>query len=194
MHRVVDESDDGLKNLHRRLQGCEASRRVTEITWQRQPDPDTTDTHPGVYCLRTSQSDWDESTLWNTYTMLTDLEAVFRSLKFELDLRPVHHQIAKRVSGHLFITVLAYHLVHAIRFRLKQEKIFSNWPTIRKTMSTQSRVTVSMQSKNGETIHIRKSTRPEQDQLLIHSALNLKSHPGNTVKTTLCNKTKEVVP
>jgi transposase len=163
----------------------EKNNNATEITWQRQPDPDTTDTHPGVYCLRTSQSDWDESTLWNTYTMLTDLEAVFRSLKSELGLRPVHHQIAKRVSGHLFITVLAYHLVHAIRFRLKQKENFNSWSTIQKTMSTQSRVTVSMQSKNGETIHIRKSTRPEPDQLLIHSALNLKSHPGNTVKTTI---------
>ena len=117
--------------------------------------------------------------------MLTDLEAVFRSLKSELGLRPVYHQITKRVSGHLFITVLAYHLAHAIRFRLKQKKNFNSWSTIRKTMSTQSRVTVSMQCKNGDTVHIRKSTRPEPDQLLIHSALDLKSQPGNTVKTTL---------
>ncbi len=48
------------------------SGNATEITWQQQPKPETTDTHPGVYCLRTSQTSWDESTLWNTYTMLTD--------------------------------------------------------------------------------------------------------------------------
>ncbi|MEA2115694.1 MAG: hypothetical protein U9P36_09975, partial [Thermodesulfobacteriota bacterium] len=53
------------------------------------PAPDTTDTYPGVYCLRTSQTGWDESRLWKTYTMLTDLEAVFRSLKSELGLRPI---------------------------------------------------------------------------------------------------------
>jgi transposase len=49
--------------------------------------------------------------------MLTNLEAVFRSLKSELGMRPVHHQLADRVSGHLFITVLAYHLVHTIRIQ-----------------------------------------------------------------------------
>ena len=37
-------------------------------------------THPGVYCLRTNIADWDEAALWRTYTTLTDLEAVFRSL------------------------------------------------------------------------------------------------------------------
>jgi hypothetical protein len=63
----------------------EKSGNASKITWQQQPAPDTTDTYPGVYCLRTSQTDWDEATLWNTYTMLTDLEAVFRSLKSELD-------------------------------------------------------------------------------------------------------------
>ena len=163
----------------------EKNGNATNITWKCQPAPETTDTHPGVYCLRTSQTDWDEATLWNTYTMLTDLEAVFRSLKSELGLRPVHHQIAKRVSGHLFITVLAYHLVHTIRFRLKQVNIYSSWSSLRKILSPQSRVTVSMQCKNGNTVHVRKSTRPEVNQQMIYSALGIKSQPGHAVKTTI---------
>jgi len=161
------------------------SGNAGKITWQRKPAPDTTDTYPGVYCLRTSQTGWDESRLWKTYTMLTDLEAVFRSLKSELGLRPIHHQIAKRVSGHLFITVLAYHLVHTIRFRLKQMDNHSSWSSLRKILSTQSRVTVSMQCKNGGTVHVRKSTRPEPNQQEIYSALGLKSHPGQAIKTTI---------
>jgi len=48
-------------------------------------------THPGVYCLRSSETTWGAQTLWHTYTMLTDLEAVFRGLKSELGLRPVYH-------------------------------------------------------------------------------------------------------
>jgi len=161
------------------------SGNASKITWQRKPAPDTTDTYPGVYCLRTSQTGWDESTLWKTYTMLTDLEAVFRSLKSELGLRPIHHQIAKRVSGHLFITVLAYHLVHTIRFRLKQMDNHSSWSSLRKILSTQSRVTVSMQCKNGSTVHVRKSTRPEPNQQEIYSALGIKNHPGQAIKTTI---------
>lgn len=163
----------------------EQTGNATGITWKQQPKPETTDTHPGVYCLRTSQTDWDESTLWNTYTMLTDLEAVFRSLKSELGLRPVHHQITTRVSGHLFITVLAYHLVHTIRFRLKQAGIHSSWSSIRTTLSTQCRMTVSMLCKDGSTVHVRKSNRPETNQQEIFSALSLKNHPGCTVKTTI---------
>ena len=156
-----------------------------KITWQQQPAADTTDTYPGVYCLPTSQTDWDEATMWNTYTMLTDLEAVFCSLKSELGLRPIHHQITRRVSGHLFITVLAYHLVHAIRFRLKQAVINSSWSSLRKILSSQSRVTVSMQCKNGRTVHVRKSTRPEVEQKKIYAALGIKNHPGGIIKTTI---------
>ena len=163
----------------------DAGGNAIKITWQQKPTPNTTDTYPGVYCLRTSHTEWDESTLWKTYTMLTDLEAVFRSLKSELGLRPVHHQLADRVSGHLFITVLAYHLVHTIRFRLKQMQIHSSWSTLRKLLSTQHRVTVTMQCKNGGTVHIRKSTRPEPKQQEIYSVLGVKSHPGHTIKTTI---------
>ena len=53
--------------------------------------------------------------MWRTYIMLTDLEAVFRSLKSELGLRPIYHQTEERSTGHLFITVLAYQLVQVIR-------------------------------------------------------------------------------
>ena len=170
------------------------SGNASKITWQLKPAPDTTDTYPGVYCLRTNQSDWDETTLWKTYTMLTDLEAVFRSLKSELGLRPIYHQIADRVSGHLFITVLAYHLVHMIRYRLKQADIHSCWVTLRDILLPHCRVTASMRCENGNAVHVRKSTRPEPQQQEIYSVLGVKSHPGNAIKTTIATKTKDVVP
>jgi len=44
--------------------------------------------------------------LWTTYTMLTEIEATFRSLKTDLGLRPVYHQKEDRVTGHLFITTV----------------------------------------------------------------------------------------
>ena len=55
--------------------------KAVGLTWEKQPVDGTRLTHPGVYCLRTNELTWDEATLWRTYTMLTDLEAVFRSLK-----------------------------------------------------------------------------------------------------------------
>ena len=158
---------------------------ATQVTWIRTPSPDTTDSHPGVYCLRTNRDDLDASTLWRTYTMLTDLEAVFRSLKSELGLRPVFHQKTRRVTGHLFITLLAYHLVHTIRLQLKKSGIHSSWSDLRKQLNGHNRATVTMQCQNGTAVHIRKSTRPEQRQKVIYEALNLSCNPGPTIKSVI---------
>jgi len=155
---------------------------AVRIIKKRKELPNSTDSYPGVYCLRTNQNTWDESTLWRTYTMLTDLEAVFRSLKSELGLRPVFHQKTKRVSGHLFITLLAYHVIHTIRCQLKMKNIHLSWSNLRKQLKGQDRITVSMNCQNGETVHIRKSTRPEPRQQVIYDALGLAHYPGRTIK------------
>ncbi|MGC1952187.1 MAG: transposase, partial [Gammaproteobacteria bacterium] len=64
----------------------ETRNHATALRWARNKTLD--DTLPGIYCLRTNQDSWDEPTLWHTDTMLTDLEAVFRSVKSGLGLRP----------------------------------------------------------------------------------------------------------
>ena len=114
--------------------------------------------------------------------MLTDLEAVFRSLKSELGMRPVYHQKTHRVEGHIFITLLAYNLVHQIRCKLKAQGIHDSWDTLRTTMSTQVRVTTSMCGETGKQIHIRKSCRPNTDQQKLLRALELQLLPGKTEK------------
>jgi len=167
------------------------SGNAVQIIWIRQPAPDTKDGFPGVYCLRTSHLELDEDTLWRTYTMLTDLEAVFRSLKSELGMRPVFHQITNRVTGHLFISVLAYHLVHSIRYRLKKADIVSTWSKLRNQLEGQNRVSISMQCKDDVVVHIRKSTRPEPRQQKLYSALGICSHPGRTIKRII-NKSSAI--
>ena len=115
--------------------------------------------------------------------MLTDLEAVFRSLKSELGMRPVYHQKTHRVEGHIFITLLAYNLVHQIRLRLKAHGIDESWETIRTTLSTQMRTTASVSGEHGEQIHIRKSSYPDGPQQVVLRALGLPWNPGKTQKT-----------
>ncbi len=157
------------------------SGKATALHWQRHKSID--DTLPGVYCLRTNQDQWDEATLWRTYTMLTDLEAVFRCLKSELGLRPVYHHKTDRVSGHLFISVLAYHFVHTIRFQLKACGIHLGWDGIRRELAGQDRVTVELKRADGKTLHIRKTSRPEPRQQVIYDALGISDRPGKTEKT-----------
>ena len=161
------------------------SGNASSITWTRKEAENTTDSLSGVYCLRTNLDSWNESALWHTYTMLTELEAVFCSLKSELGLRPVFHQVTNRVSGHLFISLLAYHLAHTIRFQLKQKGINDSWAKLRDRLIGQERITVSMRSKNGEMVHVRKTTHPEPRQMEIYAALNISPNPGRTVKKTM---------
>jgi hypothetical protein len=121
-----------------------------------------------------------EEKWWRTYLMLTDLEAVFRSLNSELGLRPVFHHKEERVDEHLFITVLAYQFVQIIRRRLKESGIglagtpFAGlWPT---------RVTASFRRDEGRALPVRKATRAEPEQLAIYRALNLDFAPGGVCK------------
>jgi len=164
------------------------SDHTKSIRWERNEKPQTQATHPGVYCLRTNETAWDEATLWKTYTMLTDLEGVFRSLKSELGMRPIYHQTEKRVSGHIFITLLAYHLVQTLRQQLKSHGIHDSWQTLRCKMENQQRVTASFSCEEGSVLHIRKATRAEPEQKEIYDALGLASQPGATQKTIAKNK------
>jgi transposase len=163
----------------------DASGKANAIQWARLNKPHSRASHPGVYCLRTNQNNWDEATLWRTYTMLTDLEAVFRSLKSELGLRPIYHQIEKRVNGHIFITLLAYHVVQTLRTQLKAQDIHDSWQTLRAKMENQQRITVAMKRADGKTIHLRKATRAEPHQETIYQALGISMKPGSVQKTVV---------
>ena len=158
----------------------DSATQVRAITWTKRIKPGSAAMHPGVYCLRTTLVEWDNATLWRTYTMLTNLESVLRSLKTDLGLRPVFHQIDRRVEGHLFISVLAYHFVHAMRLKLKAKGIDDSWETLRETLSTQRRVTATLQRRDGRAVHVRKATRPEPHHQTINEILGISPNPGGT--------------
>jgi transposase len=158
----------------------DAGTQVLSITWSKRIKPGSAAMHPGVYCLRTTLVELDNAALWRTYTMLTELESVFRSLKTDLGLRPVHHQIDRRVEGHLFISVLAYHFVHSLRLQLKAQGIDDSWHTLRQTLATQQRVTATLQRRDGRMVHVRKATRPEPHHQKINAILSLSPNPGGT--------------
>lgn len=157
--------------------------QASRMQWQRSNQPGSQATHPGVYCLRTNIQDWDEQRLWKTYTLLTDLEAVFRSLKTERGLRPIHHQKSERISGHLFISLLAYQLVHTLRVQLKAKGVHYSWEHLRQLLSTRMRVSVTLPTQDGKTLHIRKATRPEPHQQAIYEALRISPQAGGHLRT-----------
>ena len=153
---------------------------VTKISCSRQEETEDA----GVYCLRCSRHDLDAAQIWQTYVTLTDIEAAFRCMKSELGMRPIYHQKTDRVDGHLFITLLAYHVLHGIRYQLKQKNIHASWGTIRARLNTHTRLSTTMQREDDKTVHIRKSAVPDIEHRRIYDALSLPYYPGQTLKTT----------
>src|SRR5438093_4674646 len=71
----------------------------------------------GYYLLRSNLTAEDPAVIWTLYTQLTQIEAVFRSLKSELDIRPIYHQKEDRIDAHIFIAFLAYCLQVTLKNR-----------------------------------------------------------------------------
>ena len=123
--------------------------------------------------------------VFDIFNMLLDLENAFRSMESELGLRPVFHQTEFRCDGHLFITVLAYHVLHSIRRKLKRHGITYSWSTIRDRLSSHYRVTTLMKRTDGKMRYIRKTAKPEDCHIKIYDALGLTHRPGKISKTIL---------
>jgi len=155
--------------------------KAKDIKWSRKETEKTS----GVYCLRTNREDLDVQQIWDIYTMLTDIEDAFRCMKSELGLRPIHHQKEVRCDGHIFITVIAYHLMHTIRHKLRHRSVRFCWTTIRRQLSTQVRTTTTMKREDNKVIRIRKSSKAEPVHEVIYDALNLSHRPGRIEKTIL---------
>jgi hypothetical protein len=155
---------------------------ATAITWQQTPVEGSRLTHPGVCCLRSNETACDDATLWRTYTMLTDLEAVFRGLKSDLGLRPVFHHTEGRAEAHLFITLLAYQLVQTIRRRLAAKGEHLSWSGLRAVLAVQQRVTATFRQRDGRTLHVRKATVAEPELRQIYDTLQIDPAPGGVRK------------
>src|SRR3989304_591490 len=73
----------------------------------------------GRYLLRTNLCGRDPDELWRFYIQLTEVEAAFKHLKNDLQLRPIYHQLERRIEAHIFIAFMAYCLHVTLRARLK---------------------------------------------------------------------------
>lgn len=136
----------------------------------------------GAYFLRTDRFDLSEQNIWSIYVMLTQLEDAFRTLKSELLLRPVFHQKQIRSDAHIFITLLAYHLLHSIRTCLKQQGINMSWRQLRDRMSTHCRLTNRITTSDKQVLFIRTCSEPEDFHKTIYDALRLDHVPSKTKK------------
>jgi transposase len=127
----------------------------------------------GSYIIRTDRNDFTDREIWQTYMLLTRVEAAFRNIKGPLGERPIFHQLEHRAETHVFICVLAYHLLVAIEKMFCDAGVHSSWDTIRDQLRTHQVVTATFPTKSGKTLNIRKGTKPEPVHRSIYELLQV---------------------
>ena len=157
------------------IQVSHDGKRVTQLTYQRIIP--VSHKAQGVYFLRTSVKEIDETTFWGIYNTIREIEASFRILKTDLEIRPIYHKNDDSMMAHLFLAVLAYQLVSTIRFQLKAKGIRHDWSHIVRIMNTQKAVTVTMQDAQDRKMYIRRCSKPEVKAREIYDALGYKYQP-----------------
>ncbi len=146
-----------------------------KLVWQCKGDRlEANDELLGCYVLRTSREDLPAQKLWHLYMTLTQAEAGFKELKGNLGLRPNHHQKESRVDAHIFIAVLAYHLLCFIMHTMRKGGDTRSWRTIKRVLRTHSYATLIIPTKPGKIHRIRKAGIPEEEQKAIYRVFGIK--------------------
>ena len=167
-------------------QGTKTRMPGSILKWQRHDDAYTAgDELMGCYVLRTTRADLEPERVWQVYTTLSKAEDGFRALKSHLGLRPNRHQSEDRADAHVFITVLAYHLLRFISETLARAGDRRDWSTLRQILQTHQYATVVVPTRTGTTYLLRKPGEPEEchRQIYSHFDLGIPSLPQRRVES-----------
>jgi len=159
---------------------------ATALHWEKQETQhQARETQYGMYFLRTSLKITDEVIIWNIYNTIREIEHTFRTLKTELDLRPIYHKTDKATMAHLHLGVLAYWLVNTIRCQLKSHGINYSWTEIVRIGNTQKIITTSGQNTFDKTVTVRKCTQPNEKLSQLLQLLKIPPKPFGRRKSVV---------
>jgi transposase len=139
----------------------------------------------GAYLLKTDRKDLTAEEAWRLYILLTRVEDAFRDMKSPLSERPIFHQLQHRVETHIFLCVLAYHLLISIEKTFLDQAIHTSWATLREQLSTHQVVTAVLPTSDGNVLKIRRATTPEPKHRLIYRVLAIPEEVIPPIKTWL---------
>ncbi len=128
----------------------------------------------GHYLLRSNLVSEDPSVLWELYIQLTQIEEAFKSLKSELGLRPIYHQVEKRVEAHIFVAFQAYALSVTLKKRLEALAPGLTPRAVLEKLATIQMLDVCLPTTDGRGLIMPRYTQPEPEQQLILHRLGLK--------------------
>jgi transposase len=127
----------------------------------------------GRYLLRTNLCDEDPAKLWKFYIQLVEIEAAFKNLKDDLQLRPIHHQLEHRIEAHIFVAFLAYCLHVTLRARLKPLAPGLTPKAVLDKLATIQMLDVHFPTTDGRTLILSRYTELNTDQKLLVKQLRL---------------------
>ncbi|MCP5116322.1 MAG: IS1634 family transposase [bacterium] len=157
---------------------------LRKLSWQELADEkQKAERLDGGYLLKTDRKDMTKEEIWSTYILLTRVENAFRTMKSPLMERPIFHQLERRVEAHIFLCVLAYHLLVSIEKMFLDAGIHTSWATIREQLSTHQVVTVVLPTSDGNVLRLRKATTPEPEHKRIYETLRMPDNILQPVKT-----------
>jgi hypothetical protein len=156
------------------VKSSDDNKKVTEIVWSKKPQRQERSNLTGCYVIETTQTDLSAKDIWKQYMQLSRVESSFQDLKSELGLRPIYHQTSGRTESHLFIGVLAYHILNSIEFQLKSNGDNREWKTIKEILSTHQRSTIILKGEEKKVYKIRASGKPESCHNDIYRLLKIK--------------------
>ena len=155
-----------------------------QLLWQEDsPSKARAEQLDGAYLLKTDRQDLKAEEIWRIYSLLTRVESAFRTLKSPLLERPVFHQLEHRTQTHIFLCVLAYHLLVCIEKRFLDRGIHTSWWTLRQQLTTHQLVTVVLPTTNGAALKIRQATNPESIHREIYSTLGISPEVIKPIRT-----------
>jgi transposase len=159
--------------------GADAEKAdATSVEWRKNPERFARkEASLATYFLRTDLKPEKEEALWDIYNTIREIENTFRTLKTDLDLRPVYHKSDEGAVAHLHLGILAYWVVNTIRCRLKAHGVNSHWPEIVRIGNTQKMVTTTGTNRAGCTIGIRKCSEPPPQLRKLQSILGIRDKP-----------------
>src|SRR5438128_5130906 len=137
----------------------------------------------GSYVLKTDRQDLTADEIWRTYILLTRVEDAFRDIKSPLLSRPIFHHLQDRTQTHIFLCVLAYHLLAAIEHRFLQAGIHTSWWTLRQQLSPHQVVTIVLPTTDRRILKIRKGSIPEPVHRQIYATLHIPSEIMKPIQT-----------
>jgi transposase len=127
----------------------------------------------GHYLLRSNLVAEDPAVLWNCYMQLTQIEAAFKSMKSDLGLRPIYHQLEHRVEAHILIAFLAYCLTVTLKHRLQACAPGLTPKAVLEKLSTIQMLDVWFPTTDNRWLVMPRYTQPEADQALLLHELKL---------------------